>query len=57
MGPSALRQSLVVICFLLIAGVVMYPYLRDSIRDLPLVVVALLGALVVHAYARLRVRP
>lgn len=55
MSPSV-RQALVVMSFILIAAVVAYPYLRESIREFPIVVILLLGALVVHAMARGRAR-
>lgn len=54
MLSTPLRLSLVALSFILIAGVVMYPHLREAIREFPLVVIALLGALAVHAYARTR---
>lgn len=50
------RQALVVMSILLIAAVVAYPYLRPLIRQYPIVVIALLGALALHAMVRGRVR-
>lgn len=50
------RQALVVMSMLLIAVVVAYPHLRGVIREYPVVVIALLGALALHAMVRGRVR-
>ena len=56
MLSEQLRISLVTISFFLIALVALRPFVGDAARAYPLAVIALLGALVVHAAYRTRYR-
>jgi hypothetical protein len=56
MLSQPLRIAVVILFIFLIALVTLRPFLGDAIRAFPLAIVALLGALAVHALYRTRYR-
>jgi hypothetical protein len=54
MSEPAARKTLVLLLALLTAAVALYPFLGDPSREFPLAVVALIGALCVHALSQSR---